>query len=278
MQTTNKHTVVYFDFDGTISNKDFMTSFLLAACPKKILIVNFLLFTFYIFLYLLRIVTIDHLKSLCIKKMLGGMKLSELQNTLHSWMQQRGEYYFFNQETVSRLKWHLAKEHDIVIVSANLDIFLQIFFDTFTLLTPAVIIATELELICDNITPKETNAEQYNKGYLLANCKLIPSDHLHQAQNNSIMQNQHEQIIDEDITQTQPADYIITGKVSSKYCLSDEKVSRIKHYLTTNNLHYSESYAYGNSSNDFAMLNFATYGFFVNKDQTINQWKHSEAE
>ncbi len=54
-----------------------------------------------------------------------------------------------------------------------------------------------------------------------------------------------------------------TGKFLTKNCYGDEKVNRIKKYLTLKN--YDKIYAYGDSKGDEAMLSLADYKYLIGK-------------
>ncbi len=55
-------------------------------------------------------------------------------------------------------------------------------------------------------------------------------------------------------------DNIVTGKLDSKNCFGQEKVNRIKNYLSLED--YQEVYAYGDSSGDKPMLAIAHHAYF----------------
>ncbi len=70
---------------------------------------------------------------------------------------------------------------------------------------------------------------------------------------------------------------IATGGLDGHNCYGMEKVIRIKEFLKTQNLHFTDSYAYGNSRGDFEMLDFAHHSYFIYKN-TSHPWNQYKAK
>ena len=59
---------------------------------------------------------------------------------------------------------------------------------------------------------------------------------------------------------------IATGSLDGHNCYGIEKVTRIKEFLKTQNLHFIDSCGYGNSRGDFEMLAYVNHPYFISKN------------
>ncbi|WP_196884962.1 HAD family hydrolase [Aureivirga sp. CE67] len=121
-----KKTLAIFDFDGTLTTKDTMFEFIKFTHGKTQMYVGLLLRSFYIKLYLIKIISNEKLKEIVMDYFYEG-KLKE-------WLEEQAVLFFeekglemMRDEAVEKLKWHQKENHDVFIVSASINIWVEPF-------------------------------------------------------------------------------------------------------------------------------------------------------
>ena len=120
-----KKALAIFDFDGTISNNDSLKDYL-RFCEGgwKFFLKYYLLFTFDLIKCLFN-------KNLFLKLKTNRMKLFFRNKNVDFLLLKADEYYkskfknILKSSAIKRLEWHRSMNHEIVILSASLDIILE---------------------------------------------------------------------------------------------------------------------------------------------------------
>lgn len=115
--------IAFFDFDGTITNRDsFMLFTLYITGYPKFILGLFLLSPFFL-LYKMKIVTNQFIKSTVIKFFYKGINIKDIEEKSKR----------FNLEVIKtiirdkammRIQWHKNNNHKIVVVSASSDLWI----------------------------------------------------------------------------------------------------------------------------------------------------------
>lgn len=119
--------IAFFDFDGTISNKDTVSIFQQMMKSKTEYLLGKFFFTLpYLFLYKIKLINVDHLKKARTHFFFKGKSEMDLKKKSEK----------FNKEilpgilrsaAIRRIHWHKERGDLVVIVSASLDILLKPF-------------------------------------------------------------------------------------------------------------------------------------------------------
>lgn len=119
-----KTVVAYFDFDGTITTKDTLLPFLLEVVgyPKFIFKLPVILPT--VFLYLLKVINNEIAKEKVLNILLKGKKENFLEEKAQNFAKKRIDK-LIKPEIFAKLEYHQEHNHTIIIVSANLAIYLR---------------------------------------------------------------------------------------------------------------------------------------------------------
>ncbi len=111
-----------FDFDGTLTRRDTM----LAFCHHVVGPVRYGLGLVWLgpmlVGYLLKLVPNDTAKVRMLTHFLGGRSRQELSVAAESFVAKADGW--LRPEAIARLRWHLAEGHDVLLVSASLDVWL----------------------------------------------------------------------------------------------------------------------------------------------------------
>jgi HAD superfamily hydrolase (TIGR01490 family) len=147
-KVTEQDIVAYFDFDGTITYKDTLVPFVLYST-------GFLKFLYKlpralpaVVLYLLKQIDNETAKQRFITVMLRGMPKDKLDHIARNFAITRLDKYI-NPEIYNKLEYHKEHRHNIVIVSANLAIYLRYWAKKHHLVN---VIATEIEFANGRVT------------------------------------------------------------------------------------------------------------------------------
>ncbi|MCH4248192.1 MAG: HAD-IB family hydrolase [Acinetobacter populi] len=113
-----------FDFDGTLCKQDSFTGFMQSAVPKHYFYRKCLKISPQIAAYYLKLYPANRMRPLLFKTVLKD----ENADQAHLIGQHYAQYlveHCLNQEVLARLKWHQQQQHQVVIVSASLNLYLQ---------------------------------------------------------------------------------------------------------------------------------------------------------
>lgn len=115
--------IAAFDFDGTLSYRDTLLPFLAFTCGKKKLSCD-LVKTMPAFLgYALGHYSRQTVKERLLAETLGGISYGSLEQAGKNFAPVLSSR--LRPEAVAKLKWHQQEGHETVIISANLEVYLQ---------------------------------------------------------------------------------------------------------------------------------------------------------
>lgn len=134
--------IALFDFDGTVTNQDMYTQFVLFATPKRKLTLGKLILLPTIIKYKLGRLHGRDIRTKMTKFAFKGMSIDDLS--------QKGEKFanqviptYIRTNALKKIKWHQSRGDLVVIVSASLDVYLKPWCDKHQL----DLICTEVEVI-----------------------------------------------------------------------------------------------------------------------------------
>lgn len=155
----NCRIIAYFDFDGTLSNKDTLIPFLIYC-------VGYLKFLTYlprllpiVLLYTCRIISNQEAKERTLTIVLKGFTEDRLTEKAKNFAVTHLNKYLV-PEHYSKLEWHREHGHQIALVSANLAIYLRFFAELHKI---NYVIATEIEADNGLITGKLATPNCYGE-------------------------------------------------------------------------------------------------------------------
>jgi phosphatidylglycerophosphatase C len=116
--------IAFFDFDGTITKADSTARFIrYLVGDSKFFIGIFFLLPF-IFLYILNLISNNSIKEILITYFFKGKNINEFKK--------HAEYFSLNmleplirKKALKEIQWHKENGHDVVIVSASIDLWLR---------------------------------------------------------------------------------------------------------------------------------------------------------
>ena len=116
--------IAFFDFDGTITKADSTARFIrYLVGDSKFFIGIFFLLPF-MFLYILNLISNNSIKQIIIAYFLKGKSINEFKK--------HAEYFSLNmleplirKKALKQISWHKENGHDVVIVSASIDLWLR---------------------------------------------------------------------------------------------------------------------------------------------------------
>ncbi len=116
--------IAFFDFDGTITRKDSFIDFIRFAKGWPRFILGFALLMPILILYKLKLLANHTAKQLVIRYFFAGMPLEK--------MKELGKQYaltrlpqILRREAFEKLKWHMNRQHQVVVVSASADLWIM---------------------------------------------------------------------------------------------------------------------------------------------------------
>ncbi len=155
--TTQEKIVAYFDFDGTLTVHDTLISFVKYAVGLKKIIFKIPLLLPYVLLYLLKIIDNSKLKQKFLMLTIAGIDKQQLEKSAYEFANNKLDN-FLNSEVFAKLEYHLEHKHTIVIVSANLAVYLRYWAKKHNI---HEIIATELEIVNNKYTGRLSTKNCY---------------------------------------------------------------------------------------------------------------------
>ena len=114
-----------FDFDGTITNEDTFTKFIVSTTPKARLIMGGVILSPVLLLYKLGVLSAPRVRPFVSKLALWNRKVCEVNYLSERFV----STYIVNvirKEAQQKLAWHQSQGDDIYVVSASLNIYLEI--------------------------------------------------------------------------------------------------------------------------------------------------------
>lgn len=145
-----KTTVAYFDFDGTISSSDTLVPFLIHAVGYKKFILNLPCILSIAFCYIIKSINNEKAKERVITLLLKGMTLESLDRMAQTFVMHKLPQYI-KSDILAKIEYHKKLGHRVILVSANLSIYLRYFVKQHQL---DDVIGTQLEVIDVLVTGK----------------------------------------------------------------------------------------------------------------------------
>ena len=148
--------IAFFDFDGTITKADSTARFIrYLVGDSKFFIGIFFLLPF-MFLYILNLISNNSIKQILITYFFKGKNINEFKK--------HAEYYSLNmleplirKKALKQISWHKENGHDVVIVSASIDLWLR----PWCIKNDVALISSMLEVHNNIITGKTRNRNCY---------------------------------------------------------------------------------------------------------------------
>lgn len=119
-----RKTLALFDFDGTITDRDSLPDFIVYAVGLPHFLLGMLMLSPMLILYLLKLVRNDIAKEKMLAYFFKGWTSDRLNRVGQNYALTRIPQ-IIRPQAQARLQWHQAQEHDIVIVSASTEHWLQ---------------------------------------------------------------------------------------------------------------------------------------------------------
>ncbi len=113
-----------FDFDGTITRKDTFTDFLFFAANWKRLVSGFILLAPVFLCYKLGIISASRARQIAYFYAFKGQTFEYIRSMGLKYAESVIPKYV-KSEALKRIEWHRSQGHNIVVVSASIDVYLK---------------------------------------------------------------------------------------------------------------------------------------------------------
>jgi phosphatidylglycerophosphatase C len=183
-----KQYIAFFDFDGTISSQDTFFPFIIFVADKTRTFLKLWImspyFLFLLFLYMIKLMSNHTIKQKIMMIMLSGISEEKIEVIAQEFVATKLEQYI-KPEIFSLVQKHLDLQHKVIIVSANLDIFLTHWARKYEI---NAVISTQLETADKGISPYLTGrilgkncygVEKVRRVKEYLQAKHIPIQHLY---------------------------------------------------------------------------------------------------
>jgi len=119
-----KSALALFDFDGTVTRKDSLVDFLLFDLGKFRFFFGFLLISPLVALYLLKIYPQEKMKVMVLKIFYRGRIFDNFKRACEDYGREELPK-IIRSEAQEKINWHLKNGHQVVIVTATLEYYLE---------------------------------------------------------------------------------------------------------------------------------------------------------
>ncbi|TXH59654.1 MAG: HAD-IB family hydrolase [Bacteroidia bacterium] len=169
--------VAYFDFDGTLTTGEMLGRYIRYVLGWRVFLLRLPIFLPALLLYLLKIINNAHVKQIFLKMMIQGVTKENLKARARTFIDDIVDKKI-NPLAFSKLEYHLEHGHDVILVSANLAIFLRCFAHKYGLKD---VIATEIQfksepLLC---TGRLLTKNCYGKVKVERICEYLSQNNIH---------------------------------------------------------------------------------------------------
>ena len=154
-----KSSLAAFDFDGTITDDDSFNDFLIWTFGPRRVFVIFLLYSWAILLYLLRLAPNDLPKTYIYSHFFKGMPANKYKALCKNFVDNRLPK-IVNCTALSRVYWHADNQHTVIIISASPSEWLTQWAASHPV---AAVISTEEEIVDGTLTGKFISSACYGK-------------------------------------------------------------------------------------------------------------------
>jgi len=143
------NTIAFFDFDGTITNRDIFWDYLFYRLKNGLSPIKLLQSLPVFISYSLKIMNNEKAKQLIFGKLFGGELVDFFQKTVQDYYQTSFSGRV-RKDALTKILWHKSSMHQVYIVTANFDLIVQ----KFAVEQEIKFIATELHIADNVITGK----------------------------------------------------------------------------------------------------------------------------
>ena len=119
-----KDIIAIFDFDGTITKGDTFLPFLMHTFGKWYTLIGLIRTFHYIIGYLIKIISNEYAKKKIIAYFFLGKDVTSIQNLSNKFINEKLEP-LLRPNMINRINWHKDLGHQIVLVSASLNIYVE---------------------------------------------------------------------------------------------------------------------------------------------------------
>jgi len=123
------NTLVLFDFDGTLTDRDSLFDFLSFSHSPVVYLINLLLSTPYLVAFKLGFITNQTAKEKLLSCFFRGKKLEKIQELGEQYCSQRLPDTL-RPAGLEKLNWHITEGHRVILVSASLEVWLKPWCET----------------------------------------------------------------------------------------------------------------------------------------------------
>lgn len=142
-------TLVLFDFDGTVTNRDTMIGFIQYAVGKPIYYIGLLMLSPILLGYKLNLIPNYIAKEKMISYFFKGWDLISFDHLAEKYSVEEIDR-ITRPKAIEKINWHLGKDHKVVVVSASIDSWLKKWCEQKNI----ELIATRLEVKSGKLTGK----------------------------------------------------------------------------------------------------------------------------
>ncbi len=119
-------TIAFFDFDGTITNRDIFWDYLFYRLKTGLSVLKLFKSIPVFVLYLAKIYHNEKAKQLIFSKLFAGETVAYFSNTVQKYYQNNLNLRL-RKEALTKITWHKNSMHQVYIVTANFDLIVQQF-------------------------------------------------------------------------------------------------------------------------------------------------------
>lgn len=155
----SKQIAAYFDFDGTLTDSDTLIPFLIYVVGYWRFSLKLHKLLPILFAYALKIISNETAKEKTLTVLLKGYSIDLLEKKARQFAEHKLDGYL-KPDVYSKLEYHIEHKHTIILVSANLAIYLRYWAQRHHI---DAVIATEIEVINSYCTGKLKTRNCYGK-------------------------------------------------------------------------------------------------------------------
>jgi phosphatidylglycerophosphatase C len=162
-------TIAFFDFDGTITNRDIFWDFTFFRLKNGLSVLKVIQAIPDFTLYLAKLLNNEQAKQRIFSKLFKGETLDVFNNSVENYYQS-DLFKRIKKDALDRINWHKNSNHTICIVSANFDLVLQ----NFAKANQMQLISTQIEVEYNLITGKFSTRNCYGEEKAIRIRKAFP--------------------------------------------------------------------------------------------------------
>ena len=126
----NSKKIAIFDFDGTLTKRDTLFSFLIFCFGTKKVFIGLFFLSPFIVSYLLKIYSNDLAKKRLLRYFFKNQSADKIKKLAEKFINNSFEKHL-RKNVVKRLKWHQNKGHTTILISASIDLYIFLWGDKY---------------------------------------------------------------------------------------------------------------------------------------------------